>query len=174
MAKPDLTAGMQAKGPYQQVGHDVDTGLPVLKRRDAQPAQQSKPAGEAKPQPKPTDPAKPEAEPEPESKPDVSKLSANPVVESKEANPLQKLQPANGAKPKPTLKPADPGKFSKGTPVQMADGTRGQVAYSDGKVARVKTEDGKNVNAKHHELTPMNEVKVKAHVRMVPAGRSEK
>lgn len=145
----DLSAGMVPHHPAGEItAFDHETGLPIVRRKTAQ----SEPKPEEKPAAKPEE--KPEAKPETVEE---RSLPATPVVESKPQNTLHK--------------PAGPA--AKGTAVRLPDGTTGKLAFSDGVNARVRTDDGRNVNAKHKDITPMSEVPVKAHVRLIAARRNE-
>lgn len=158
MAKPDLSAGMMAKSAvYEHVANDFDTGKPIMKRKtDAKPAENPEAKKEGQPVASPLSPASPSTPIKGEEQDNSTvenNLPSTPVVESKPQNTLHK--------------PVGPA--AKGTAVRLPDGTTGKLAFSDGVNARVRTDDGRSVNAKHKDITPMNEVKVKAHTRMVPA-----
>lgn len=133
---------VEKESPYTVVGHDHATGLPVMKRKGAEAKQ---------PEPEPESEPEPEQEEKPAAPVEENNLPATPVVESKPQSALHKPVAA------------------KGTAVRLPDGTTGKLAFSDGVNARVRTDDGRSVNAKHKDITPMTKVAVKAHTRMVPA-----
>lgn len=131
----------------QVTGYEERSGLPIVRLSQRH-------AG--------ADPApKAEAEPKPEAKPD-------PKPEPKPAEKPKTLQPAGAAANR--LQPGSYMQHAKDTQVQLPDGSRGRVAFSDARIARVKRDDGKSVEVRHHELTPLNEVHVKAHTRLIPGG----
>jgi hypothetical protein len=69
--------------------------------------------------------------------------------------PISTAVPVSGETETFRSKNGEPEMMRKGTRVRMADGTPGRVAYADPnlRIARVRTDDGRNVTVRRKTLT---------------------
>lgn len=153
-AKGDPAPGQK---PTHEAGEvtawDSASGLPIVKRKPAQPASQ------------PSAPDEKEESAEPaggtnRTKPEPSSPAAAKPSDSKEPNSGLKAD-----------KSADTSPPVKGAPVKLQNGTTGKIAWYDPKlgIARIKTDDGKSVPVRKGAFTVQPHTQVAAHVRRIPA-----
>jgi preprotein translocase subunit YajC len=144
--KLDLSAGMIPKKPYHQLGEITgwshDDGLPIVKRKAEQSGISSTQGG------------------------------ANATGStSKAAGAMETAATGEAGKPKAdeTSSKTQANQMTKGSPVQLPDGTQGKVAHviENMKTVRVRTDDGRNLTVRQSALTVLPHTQVAAHIRRI-------